>query len=889
MNKKYNNINNPYINYYLDGGLVWDKNQNIFQNLKSNYNNGVFDTALSAGSSLLGNAISGGYSSGAGNFMQGAGTLLDALPGGGIISAPLKFIGGITNRLFGSQINEQAVANFRNQNSQLQNTILDANNNQDLLSQYADTNLLSAVNKNEVGKDGLFSNKASKLTASLNRDRNYARDTYFSGVGNTINNMRQNELFGATRLAEGGNLLTNGITTINNGGTHEQNPLGGVPMGVDNQGTPNVVEQGELIANDYVYSNRLKVPAKDKAMLGIKDKDITYAKALEKLSKESKERPNDPISQRGLQDILEKLRNSQEELKYRKELERNNFITPNVFGEGGDKRNNKVFVTATNGYKFPVDTKFYSTTKGPYIMSKDRYGNLIPFISGNHGSYGYDNWNTFKIDSMALARNINPQLVKKGLEYQEQLKNLNKSLQNPFLTYTRYNQPKDLPTVTIQPRKANNTKKQKEITNLTPVTTTSKQAKKTTSKINKTVPTQRLISTDIPEFPFGNIEGISINQPNGLDSSFLYPEYSNPNIILNRINTLSNPSLQFNPTDIPNIRIESPNVPNKEYSYIEDTQQQITPIQEKATNPFYNPWTDPNNIQEEWNPLENINSSINNNNTKSNTNINSSSESNSSTKEFDLTKLRYAPVLGAAIGLSKSLFDKPDYSGVDQLLNASYQRGTYTPVSYKPIGDYMQYQPFDRNYYTNVLNANTAATRRALANQSAGNRATAMAGLLANEYNAQNRLGDLFRQADEYNLAQRQKALDFNRQTNMYNSEMGLKAAMANQQALMNLRNAQYQGITNALQMKDAIDARRGQSMSANLSNLFTSLGNIGIDAYNRKDRDMLINTDTYGTLSQKPQEWSMADWEDYKKRHRESNTNKYGGKLNKKRGGFTF
>lgn len=737
MSKRYNNITNPFINYYLDGGFTWDKNQTFGQNLKNNFQSGTLAGATSVTGQLMGQELSGGLSTGIGNTMQGLGSMASAIPGpwGAVTSAGLNVVGGLVNRLFGSQINQQAVNEFRNQNNQLQNTVLNADNNQDLLSQYGDVNLLSAIDKNSVGKDGLFSNKAKNLTASLNRDRNYARNTYFRGVNNTINNMQQDELFGTTRLAEGGNLFTNGITTINNGGTHEQNPLGGVPMGVDEQGVPNVVEQGELIANDYVYSNRLKVPDKDKVILGLKDKDITYAKALEKLSKESKERPNDPISQRCLQDVLDKLRMSQEELKYKKALKRNNLSTSNVFAEGGGKPRGKRFVIATNNYRFPLEDQYIK--KGyPYSMNTMYDGTLLPSINTPKGNVSYGDWNSFKADSMAVAHGVQDAgLFYKGLEQQRKIEQLQKNL----------------------------------------------------------------------------------------------------------------------------------------------------------TNPFYNPWTDVNNNYPEWNPLSIIDTINNNDNTTNTKNITDTTDKGTgSSKSLDLTKLRYAPVLGAAIGLSNSLFSKPDYSGVNRLTEASYSRGQYTPVNYNPIGDYMQYQPFDRNYYTNILNANTAATRRAINNQSVGNRATAMAGLLANDYNAQNKLGDLFRQADEYNIAQRQKVADFNRQTNMYNSEMGLKAAMANQSALMNLRNAQYQGLANALQMKDAIDARRGQSMSANLSNLFTSLGNIGIDAYNRNDRDMLINTDTYGTLSQKPQEWSETDWADYKKRHNNTNSNKYGGKL-KKRGGFTY
>ena len=70
------------------------------------------------------------------------------------------------------------------------------------------------------------------------------------------------------KRAFGGNLLTNGaewdngITIIGNGGTHEENPFEGVQMGVDEQGIPNLVEEGEVIYDDYVFSKRMKVPDK---------------------------------------------------------------------------------------------------------------------------------------------------------------------------------------------------------------------------------------------------------------------------------------------------------------------------------------------------------------------------------------------------------------------------------------------------------------------------------------------------------------------------------------------------------------------------------------------------------------------------------------------------
>lgn len=211
--------------------------------------------------------------------------------------------------------------------------------------------------------------------------------------------------------------------------------------------------------------------------------------------------------------------------------------------------------------------------------------------------------------------------------------------------------------------------------------------------------------------------------------------------------------------------------------------------------------------------------------------IKSNDITDSSKKNSKLINLRYAPVVGAAIGLGQNLFSRPDYSSANAILEAANQAGNYTPIGYTPIGNYLQYRPFDRNFYLNKLNAQAGATRRAIMNTTSPSRNAA---LLAADYNAQGRLGDLARQAEEYNLAQRQAVETFNRATNQANAEMGLKAAMANQEAALKTRNSRLSGVAQAMAVRDAVDARRGASMSANLTNFFNSLGDIGREEYSR-------------------------------------------------------
>ena len=143
---------------------------------------------------------------------------------------------------------------------------------------------------------------------------------------------------GPLHFAFGGNLMTHGadfptgLILIGNGGTHEENPLEGVPMGMDSEGIPNLVEEGEVIFNDYVFSKRLKVPkaVKKKYKLG-GAKSLTFADAAIQMGKESEERPNDPISQRGLEDWMLKLMVAQEQLRAKKGK-------TNTFANGGPVR-----------------------------------------------------------------------------------------------------------------------------------------------------------------------------------------------------------------------------------------------------------------------------------------------------------------------------------------------------------------------------------------------------------------------------------------------------------------------------------------------------------------------------------------------------------------------
>lgn len=187
--------------------------------------------------------------------------------------------------------------------------------------------------------------KAERKANELNAKATEANRMYMNNFSNSVSNLH-NTMFNKALLniaAKGGPIFTHGgvfddnITHINNGGTHELNPQEGVQIGVDNQGVPNLVEEGEVIWNDYVFSNRMKVPNNVKRKLGLKGKrDLSYSDAATKL--EDKERPNDPISKATTDTMLSRLAQSQEtqrEIEQQLEEQQLNDMYSKLYAKGG--------------------------------------------------------------------------------------------------------------------------------------------------------------------------------------------------------------------------------------------------------------------------------------------------------------------------------------------------------------------------------------------------------------------------------------------------------------------------------------------------------------------------------------------------------------------------
>lgn len=192
-----------------------------------------------------------------------------------------------------------------------------------------DGNLLTGIGA-LIGNAATERDKQSARDAvsKMQMQQGIALDNAITTVGNKDYRRRMANFFNSA--AFGGPLNTHGadfsddIIRIDAGGTHEQNPLGGVPAGMDSNGLPNLVEEGERIWDDYVFSDRLKMPKGliNKYKLGgRKNKSLTFAEGVDKISDKlgTELRPNDPITKRTKDAILGEFEEAQEEKRIQQE------------------------------------------------------------------------------------------------------------------------------------------------------------------------------------------------------------------------------------------------------------------------------------------------------------------------------------------------------------------------------------------------------------------------------------------------------------------------------------------------------------------------------------------------------------------------------------------
>ena len=180
------------------------------------------------------------------------------------------------------------------------------------------------------GAVGLVGGVASSIFGNSKRKR--AKRRAERAAMNNINaqntELTEDSIYSSlsSQLADGGSLVE-----FKNGGSHEENPLGGIPQGYNENGDLNLVEQGETKWKDYIFSDRNKLSKAERFGLPGMLNNRTFSSAAKTIQKESKERPFDLISKRGLDKQMDYLISAQEE---------HNAIVenPNQFKSGGQMK-----------------------------------------------------------------------------------------------------------------------------------------------------------------------------------------------------------------------------------------------------------------------------------------------------------------------------------------------------------------------------------------------------------------------------------------------------------------------------------------------------------------------------------------------------------------------
>lgn len=212
----------------------------------------------------------------------------------------------------------------------------------------------------------LFGNqRAKRRLAALNKAIRYSNMSKDQQVQDSVNNMvtmNNNKMFarmeanggwhevmdrynaGLHYFADGGKIESSstkgkisqskedwpGITEINAGGSHEENPNGGVLQGIAPDGAPNLVEQGEVKISDitgggnqYVLSARIVITPEMAQLFGIDSKlvGLTYADGFKKAYSQYKERQGNPEVRNEVASLISKFQQAQDAEKAQREAQ----------------------------------------------------------------------------------------------------------------------------------------------------------------------------------------------------------------------------------------------------------------------------------------------------------------------------------------------------------------------------------------------------------------------------------------------------------------------------------------------------------------------------------------------------------------------------------------
>lgn len=537
-------------------------------------------------------------------------------------------------------------------------------------------------------------------------------------------------------FAYGGD-ISNGLVEFNSGGSHEDNPLGGIPQGMSPIGEPNFVEEGETKFNDFIFSDRLKVDTNylSKYNLPKAIRGKTYADASKYLAKESEERENDPISKRGLEVALGRLEQSQEDYKDYLDFEQDFNeesqmlgLEDSVFAKGG-----KIHIKKENRGKFTASAKRAGMGVQEFaskvLANKDKYSSTL--VKRANFAKNASKWNHAYGGLLALEGYTDliddPGDTTTTILAEGGLLNL-RNVQNRFSVYPD---------------------------NITTFDFGGPLPKQHASyyKLGKPHQGAFVYAYGGPEEFISDPYGFNYRPSQAREAALAlqglgrtpgYQPYSG---------LMVNPDVEFD--DLPPVEVPSARQATRSA---------------RSTQPDIINYQDPIGAQ-----------GLVGNNLGLTTNLGNpnpvyGNAGGPSVKQFNQKNTQRVKGTGNNLGSQLAQF-APALANLGLLISDASSRPETVNLGRMDLSRYMlnedlPYRPVDREYIANRVRSQAGAQRRASTNTSGGNRATALANLAGANSTALRALGDAYSQTDEINYNRRLRGLEFRNNARQFNAQL---------------------------------------------------------------------------------------------------------------------
>lgn len=637
-------------------------------------------------------------------------------------------------------------------------------------------------NKKAKRQERKAKNKARGLNSMATLESYMGKAYGFAEGGNLSN------LMGRKYFAEGG------LTTFNNGGSHEESPIGGIPQGISETGQMNLVEEGETRFQDYIFSDRLLVHKEIAEQMNLPKNIIgkTFAEASEILGKDLEEHPNDPISERGFEEMMTRLMAANNMTKDLKDADEQ----ANVFAEGGDLGDPNMPTGVVKESEEATEdmgreTKPITDEQVQRVASSNIKEEKIP---GGRSNSEVREKATELFDPMEISVGI-----KVEMEHTDSIEAAREIALDHLVEnndyYTRLYHigliDEDLSEEEVQFLKD----KWAQIEGAEELSSEEQPIDQPIDESTLEQPNEALnkIPMDQPQMegqqfasggsldggyaknnPFGTAlyrkgwahpfrrkpEGINPNNSiMGEATSYPIPPerqlFTVPDITGGYVQ--SDPMFYikdntFNPAFIKGGEDEVSATKASPKTTTKVTRNEITPM---TTLPYSGEVPTLNPVLKEPELV------------KAKTQTYPEEESN---WEDYLSLLQYAPVLGNLIGAATV---------------GKAERVNPTRITPQQLNDYLQYNPIDPNTYINPILAQAANARRAMADASGGSRASILAANLGLNAQSQNAISQAALQAEAINEQRRLQSAEFNRGTNQFNASERARAEQFNASAKM--------------------------------------------------------------------------------------------------------